>query len=102
MADLIAQGTDPHHRWRHRLPADQENVVGREGNFWAVPSESTAERGLRSRVSGRVCPGFFACLNVFKVYYSLFYYCLKIILNFLFQNIDVFFIFESLNLYNYI
>ena len=40
MADLIAQGTDPHHRWRHRLPEDQEIVLGRQGNLWAIPWDS--------------------------------------------------------------
>ena len=40
MADLIAQGTDPHHRWRHRLPEDQEIVLGRQGNYWSVPWDS--------------------------------------------------------------
>ncbi len=40
MADLIAQGTDPPHRWRHRLPEDQEIVLGRQGNLWAIPWDS--------------------------------------------------------------
>ena len=37
MADLIAQGTDSHHRWRHRLPEDQEIVLGRHGNLCEIP-----------------------------------------------------------------
>ncbi|MFP6576754.1 MAG: adenylate/guanylate cyclase domain-containing protein [Pirellulaceae bacterium] len=40
MADLIAQGTEPQHRWRHRLPEDQEIVLGRHGNLWAIPWDS--------------------------------------------------------------
>lgn len=37
MADLIAQGTDPQDRWRHRLPVDQEIILGRRGDLWGTP-----------------------------------------------------------------
>ena len=40
MADLIAQGTDLRHRWRHRLPENQVLVLGRRGNRWATPWDS--------------------------------------------------------------
>ena len=40
MADLIAQGTEPRHRWRHRLPENQVLVLGRRGNRWATPWDS--------------------------------------------------------------
>ncbi|MEO2024216.1 MAG: adenylate/guanylate cyclase domain-containing protein [Pirellulaceae bacterium] len=40
MADLIAQGTEPRNRWRHRLPENQVLVLGRRGNRWATPWDS--------------------------------------------------------------
>ncbi len=37
MADLIAQGEDPQHRWRRSLPEGESVILGRTAGVWAVP-----------------------------------------------------------------
>ncbi|HEV3004464.1 MAG TPA: FHA domain-containing protein, partial [Pirellulales bacterium] len=37
MAELIAQGVEPHQRWRRALPPGERFVLGREAGVWAVP-----------------------------------------------------------------
>ncbi|MCE5267137.1 MAG: adenylate/guanylate cyclase domain-containing protein [Planctomycetaceae bacterium] len=44
MPDLIAQGTDPQHRWRRTLPEGETVVLGRLGGGWAVPWDSQISR----------------------------------------------------------
>lgn len=36
MADLIAQGPQPHQRWRRELPLGEELLIGREAGPWSV------------------------------------------------------------------
>jgi adenylate cyclase len=44
MAELIAQGSKPEHRWRRPLPDDEPTVLGREAGSWAVPWEPFLSR----------------------------------------------------------
>ena len=44
MPDLIAQGSQPHHRWRRALPADKEIVLGRASDLWATPWDEHISR----------------------------------------------------------
>ncbi len=44
MADLIAQGADPRHRWRRALIAHIPVVLGRAGGGWEVPWDSKVSR----------------------------------------------------------
>ena len=37
MAELVAQGSQPEHRWRRRLPLGQAVVLGRKSPPWDVP-----------------------------------------------------------------
>jgi adenylate cyclase len=37
VAELIAQGVEPHQRWRRALPSGERFVLGREAGVWAVP-----------------------------------------------------------------
>jgi adenylate cyclase len=50
VADLIAQGVDPEHRWRRPLPEGETIVLGRSAGTWAVPWD-----GLISRRHAEVC-----------------------------------------------
>ncbi len=40
MTDLIAQGAQPHQRWRHELPVDRPLILGRSMGPWGVPWDS--------------------------------------------------------------
>jgi len=54
MADLIAQGEDPQHRWRRVLPDDEEVVLGRTAGMWAVAWDPhISRRHAELRLSGR-------------------------------------------------
>lgn len=44
MADLIAQGPDPQHRWRRTLPLDKPIVVGRQAAVWSAPWDEAISR----------------------------------------------------------
>jgi adenylate cyclase len=44
MADLIAQGLKPQHRWRRRLPDNQQVLLGRVAEPWAVPWDEQISR----------------------------------------------------------
>src|SRR5688500_11830874 len=44
MADLIAQGPDPQHRWRRTLPSQRPVVLGRHGATWSVPWDDRISR----------------------------------------------------------
>lgn len=44
MADLIAQGSQPQHRWRRRLPPDVPQVLGRAGGQWSTPWDERISR----------------------------------------------------------
>lgn len=44
MPDLIAQGPQPHERWRRRLAEGQSVVVGRSAGAWSVPWDSHVSR----------------------------------------------------------
>jgi adenylate cyclase len=44
VADLIAQGNDPQHRWRRKLPGTQPVVLGRGGASWATPWDDRVSR----------------------------------------------------------
>lgn len=44
MADLIAQGTDPLHRWRRKLPAEASLVLGRSAGNWSAPWDERISR----------------------------------------------------------
>ena len=44
MADLIAQGTDPHDRWRRALQLGRYVTLGRESSGWAVPWDDRVSR----------------------------------------------------------
>ncbi len=44
MADLIAQGADPHHRWRRTLQVGRYVMLGREVAGWTVPWDDRVSR----------------------------------------------------------
>jgi adenylate cyclase len=44
MADLIAQGTIRHHRWRRRLVPDETKTIGRTTADWLVPWDDRISR----------------------------------------------------------
>src|SRR5262245_5157054 len=44
MADLIAQGTDPQHRWRRALPQGRSVTLGRLSGPWSVPWDDCVSR----------------------------------------------------------
>src|SRR6266545_2080849 len=44
MPDLIAQGPDPPHRWRRKLPADAQVVLGRAAGVWSAPWDDRISR----------------------------------------------------------
>ena len=44
MPDLVAQGTEPHHRWRRALPEEREVVLGRSARTWEVPWDDRISR----------------------------------------------------------
>jgi len=44
MADLIAQGKLPEHRWRRPLPVGEPIVLGRSAGLWAVPWDKHISR----------------------------------------------------------
>ncbi|MBX7167782.1 MAG: adenylate/guanylate cyclase domain-containing protein [Pirellulales bacterium] len=44
MADLIAEGKDPQHRWRRPLPVGQKLLLGRSAGIWAVPWDDRISR----------------------------------------------------------
>lgn len=44
MADLIAQGTEPQHRWRRPIPADVPQVIGRNAGPWSTPWDERVSR----------------------------------------------------------
>lgn len=44
MADLIAEGADPQHRWRRPLPEGQRLLLGRAAGIWAVPWDERISR----------------------------------------------------------
>lgn len=44
MPDLIAQGSEPHHRWRRKLMAGQSHVLGRTAAGWEVPWDECISR----------------------------------------------------------
>ncbi len=44
MADLIAEGADPQHRWRRRMPEGQRVLLGRSAGIWAVPWDERISR----------------------------------------------------------
>lgn len=44
MADLIAQGSDPQHRWRRPLTDDVPQVVGRSAGAWSTPWDERISR----------------------------------------------------------
>lgn len=44
MAELIAQGVEPQHRWRRTLPADERLILGRESGVWATPWDPRVSR----------------------------------------------------------
>jgi adenylate cyclase len=48
MPDLIAQGTESHHRWRRRLNLEHPAVIGRQELEWATPwDDKISRRHLR-------------------------------------------------------
>ncbi len=58
MADLIAQGEQPHERWRRTLPEGTAVVLGRQSGVWSVPwDRHISRRHLRLRWQG-------GCLHV--------------------------------------
>ena len=44
MADLIAQGHEPQHRWRRSLPTGETLVLGRASGTWACPWDEQLSR----------------------------------------------------------
>jgi adenylate cyclase len=44
MADLIAQGNEPHQRWRRPLPVGEEIVLGRDAATWCIPWDEQISR----------------------------------------------------------
>lgn len=44
MPDLIAQGPEPHHRWRRKLPVDSVCLLGREAGHWSTPWDEHISR----------------------------------------------------------
>jgi len=44
MPDLIAQGSEPQHRWRRKLPEEQPCVLGRSSGTWATPWDEHISR----------------------------------------------------------
>jgi adenylate cyclase len=44
VADLVAQGREPHHRWRRPLPVGNWLVLGRSSGTWAVPWDDHISR----------------------------------------------------------
>src|SRR5687767_12876828 len=45
MPDLIAQGSEPTHRWRRKLPfAGAEVVIGRSAGAWSTPWDERISR----------------------------------------------------------
>ncbi|MFV1967837.1 MAG: adenylate/guanylate cyclase domain-containing protein [Pirellulaceae bacterium] len=44
MADLIAQGAEPHQRWRRRLTPNTTHWIGRAAAGWAVPWDDRISR----------------------------------------------------------
>ena len=44
MAELIAQGPQPHQRWRRALPQGERIVLGRDGNAWSTPWDAHVSR----------------------------------------------------------
>jgi adenylate cyclase len=44
VADLIAQGNEPHQRWRRMLPVGQPIVLGREAANWSVAWDEQVSR----------------------------------------------------------
>jgi adenylate cyclase len=44
VADLIAQGREPQHRWRRPLPVGETLVLGRSSGTWAVPWDDHISR----------------------------------------------------------
>lgn len=44
MPDLIAQGPQPQHRWRRRLPVDRRVILGRESGAWAIRWDEQVSR----------------------------------------------------------
>jgi adenylate cyclase len=44
MADLVAQGPQPEHRWRQTLPADRLCLLGRTAGIWATPWDAAISR----------------------------------------------------------
>ncbi|HVA47475.1 MAG TPA: adenylate/guanylate cyclase domain-containing protein [Pirellulales bacterium] len=44
MADLIAQGNEPHQRWRRTLRANQQFVLGRDAGIYSTPWDAQISR----------------------------------------------------------
>lgn len=44
MADLIAQGADPQHRWRRQLASGDSFALGRDAGAWSVPWDDQISR----------------------------------------------------------
>jgi len=44
VAELIAQGTQPHQRWRRALPQGERVVLGRDGSSWSAPWDAHISR----------------------------------------------------------
>jgi len=44
LAELIAQGPQPHQRWRRALPLDERITLGRDGTSWSTPWDAHISR----------------------------------------------------------
>lgn len=55
MPDLIAQGADPHHRWRRALIAHVPIILGRCGGGWEVPWDPQISRRHAQLIWNKDC-----------------------------------------------
>jgi adenylate cyclase len=44
MPDLIAQGSEPQHRWRRKLPSAGRQAIGRDAGAWSTPWDERISR----------------------------------------------------------